>query len=106
MLWVKPVTKKKELLKGDLSGSCCESEMRVSFPGMIIIISLNFQPFKPYFCEGSGLIKSPRAIKVKKKKIKDPANKETQTWNRIAEPDVLYMPANPSTQGRIPRNPL
>lgn len=68
MLWVKPVTKKKELLKGDLSGSCCESEMRVSFPGMIIIISLNFQPFKPYFCEGSGLIKSPRAIKVKKKK--------------------------------------
>lgn len=81
-----------------------ERELHFPMQGMMMIISLNFQPCTLSFCEGSGLIKSPQAIKVKK--IKDPANKEIQTLNGTAEPGVLRTPANPSTQGRIPRNSL
>lgn len=65
MLWVKLVIKKKGLLTGDLSRSCCKRAMGVALPGMITV-SVNLQSFKPMFYEGSGLIKLAWVIKVKR----------------------------------------
>lgn len=75
--------------------------MGVTSPGTMTV-SVNLQSSKPAFYEESSPIKLLRLLRWEG--CKSSADKEMQTWNRTAEPDVPGMPAKPSIQGRSPSN--